>query len=159
VRRIDLSTGETATLVLVEGRGLLTRAPAGDYGGTVVTLPAQTVGSGPGTLRLDVEVPRGYKLNELAPFSMLWQSEGEAVVLDPEVAEQALVAPEFPLSVPVTFAEGETTLRGDLVVYFCAEDAQALCLIEQVRLLVPVSVGPTGTTGVEVSYAIPDPPE
>jgi thiol-disulfide isomerase/thioredoxin/sugar lactone lactonase YvrE len=159
VRRIDLSNGETETLVLIDERGLLTRAPAGDYGGRVVTLPAQAVGSGPGTLRLDVEAPRGYKLNDLAPFSMLWQSEGEVVVMEPEVAEQALIAPEFPLSVPATFAEGETMLRGDLVIYFCAEDAQALCLIEQVRLLVPVSVRPTGATGVDVSYAVPDPPE
>lgn len=159
VRRIDLNSGETTTLVLVDERGLLTRAPAGEFAGSEIALPLQTAGAGPGALLLDVTIPTGYKLNELAPFSMSWQSEGDALILADESAEQAIVAPDFPLEIPVTLQEGETTLRGELVIYFCSEDAQSLCLIEQVRLTVPLTVAGSGSSAVTVSYEVPPPPE
>jgi thiol-disulfide isomerase/thioredoxin len=159
VRRTDLNSGETTTLVLVDDRGLLTRVSAGEFAGSEASLPLQAVGAGPGTLLLDVTVPAGYKLNELAPFAMEWQSEGDAIVVPEDAAEQAIVAPEFPLAIPVTFHKGETTLRGELVIYFCAEEAQALCLIEQVRLTVPVAVAGTPGTTLTVQYEVPSPPD
>ncbi len=137
----------------------MTRQPAGEYGGKVVTLPPQTVGTGEGTVRLDVGLPAGYKLNDLAPFSMAWESNGDAVTLAAADAEQTLTAPEFPLELPATFAAGQSTLTGDLVVYYCGVEAQQLCMIEQVRLVLPVEANASGESTLVVAYELPPPPE
>lgn len=158
IRAVDVESSETRTLVLVDKAGLLTRQPAGEYAGKVVTLAPQTVGIGEGTVSVDVELPDGYKLNDLAPFSMAWQSDGEAVTLAAVDAKQTLTAPDFPLALPATFGEGESTLSGDLVIYYCGVEAQQLCMIEQVRLVLPVTVEPAAGAELEISYQVPEPP-
>lgn len=141
IRVADLSTGEVSTLVLVDGEGLLTRAPAGEeFVGEVIILPPQTVGVGDGSIELNVRLPAGYKVNDLAPFSMHWADEQQLITLDSEYAIQRIAGPQFPLSLPASFSAGETTLTADLVIYYCDVEAQSLCLIEQVRLEVPLTV-------------------
>jgi sugar lactone lactonase YvrE len=157
IRAVDLNTRETQTLVLVDEGGLLTRHPPGEYGGRVITLPPQTVGAGEGTLRLAIELPAGYKVNDLAPFSMDWDGLGDVVTLAAPDVERTITAPAFPLDLSATFAEGETGLTGDLVVYYCEEEAQQLCLIEQVRLTVPVAVEGSGKPLLTVAHVIADP--
>ena len=158
IRAVDLESGETRTLVLIDEGGLLTRQPAGEYEGKVVTLPPQSVAAGEGTVRLDVGLPAGYKLNDLAPFSMAWESDGDAVTLAAADAEQTLTAPRFPLELPATFTAGESTLTGDLVIYYCGVEAQQLCMIEQVRLVLPVEVSVSGEPTLVVAYELPPPP-
>lgn len=160
IRVVDLATRQVSTLVLVDMDGLLTRQPDEEtFVGQVITLEPQTVAAGAGTVQVQVEIPAGYKLNDLAPFSMTWQSEGAAVQFDPAQANQTVVKPHFPLTFPATFTEGQTTLRGDLVIYYCQAEAQALCLIEQVRLFVPVTVAAGGGGGdtLLVTYTIEKP--
>ncbi|MCA9924384.1 MAG: redoxin domain-containing protein, partial [Anaerolineales bacterium] len=68
IRIANLGSGDVSTLVLIDENGLLTRQPEGDvYTGKVVTLDAQTVAVGDGVLQLQVTLPAGYKLNEIAP--------------------------------------------------------------------------------------------
>jgi hypothetical protein len=159
IRVVELATRETTTLVLVDVDGLLTRQPAGAaYSGKVVTLEEIQVAPGEGRVEIDVRLPEGYKLNELAPFSMEWRNEDGRVAFDAGQANQSVVAPELPLSFPATFAEGETTLSGELVIYYCQEEAQALCLIERVRLVAPLVVEAGGETTVALEHTIPPPP-
>lgn len=159
VRVADLATGEVTTLVLVDMDGLLTRVPAGDaYTGKVVTLDRTVVGSGAGTIALAVGVPAGYKINDLAPFSMAWQADGQVISLDTATANQRIVSPTFPLAVPASLSEGETTLTVDLVIYYCEAEAESLCFIEQVRLIVPVAVAGDGPANLQVAYDVPPPP-
>ena len=73
-------------------------------------------------------------------------------------AAQRIVAPEFPLEIPANFSAGETTLTGELVIYYCAEEAESLCLIEQVKLIVPVAVAAGGDANLTVRHEIPPPP-
>lgn len=159
VRVADLATGEVTTLVLVDGDGLLTRLPAGEaYTGKVVTLDRAVAGAGTGMIALAVEVPAGYKINDLAPFSMAWQADGQVISLDTATADQRLVSPTFPLAVPASFSEGETTLTVDLVIYYCEAGAESLCFIEQVRLVVPVAVAGDGPANLRLTYDVPPPP-
>jgi sugar lactone lactonase YvrE len=159
VRLVNVSTGESSTLVLADPQGLLTRQPAGEpYSGKVVTLDEVQVAPGEGAIELRLTLPAGYKLNDRAPFSMEWQSDGEAINFDPGLANQSIVAPQLPISVPATFAAGASSLTGDLVIYYCEQEAQALCLIERVRLTVPVTVEPGGARVLVVEHTIPDPP-
>lgn len=159
IRVADLQTKEVSTLVLVDMEGALTRQPPGEaFQGKTVTLQPQTVAPGAGTLRLDVALPEGYKLNDIAPFSVSWEGNS-GIELNPDDAQLRVVSPPFPLETPATFSEGETSLVADVVIYYCEEEAESLCFIEQVRLLVPVSVTAGGGQTLAVSYTVPEPPD
>ncbi len=75
IRRIDLTTGETSTLVLT-GLDAFTGAGEATYNGPVVTLPAVEAAAGPAELILDVTLPAGYKVNEDASSSLFLFEEG-----------------------------------------------------------------------------------
>ena len=158
VRIADLDTKEVSTLVLVDNQGLLTRQPAGEeYSGKVVTLEPQIVAIGQGTVRLEVSIPQGYKVNEFAPFSMEWMGNGAEIGFDPEEANRRIVEPEFPLSFPAEFNDGDSELTGDLVIYYCDDEAESLCFIERVKITAPLTVEAGGEETVVLSHTIPDP--
>ena len=157
-----LATGEVDTLVLVDMEGFLTRQPAGtDYNGLLSTLPEQAVGAGEGTIRLEVAIPQGYKVNDLAPFSMEWVSDDPAVGINADDSKQTIVEPQFPLSLTANFTPGQAEVTGELVIYYCEAESESLCLIERVRLSVPVTVTDSAGDGEEntvvVTHVIADP--
>lgn len=161
IRVADLATKEVTTLVLVDSEGLLTRQPAGqEYTGKVVTLDEQTVAAGGGTVELNIELPAGYKFNDRAPFAMEWVvGEDGVVTVGAADASRTIVKPHFPLTFPVTLQEGQTNLTGELIIYYCEERSEALCLIERVRLILPVTVAAGGSDSLNFSYTVPLPPE
>ncbi|MFH1104098.1 MAG: thioredoxin-like domain-containing protein [Actinomycetota bacterium] len=154
IRRVDPETGAADTLVLY---GIERFPTASDDGGiTTITLPEATVAPGAGTVTLEVTLPAGHEFNDTAPFSVTWT--GTAGVVDPaEGADLSTAAPQFPLTVPMTFGAGSGTLTGDVTVYFCREGALALCLIDRVRLEIPVSVTPGAAADVPAAYTVPRP--
>lgn len=155
IRVVDLENEEVTTLVLVDTQGLLTRQPAGEeYNGKIVTLEPQTVAAGEGMVRLEVTLPAGYKVNDRAPFSMKWSSEDGLVAFDTAEANRTIAKPTFPLSFPATFSQGQDELTADLVIYYCEAEAQALCFIELVRLVAPLTVAAGGEDTVIVGHAI-----
>ncbi len=154
IRAADLDSNEVSTLVLVDMEGLLTRQPPDtDYNGKTVALEPQSVSPGPGMVELLVAIPEGYKVNDLAPFSMEWTADG-GVTFDPGEANRTIVEPTFPLSFPAEFAEGQSDLTGKLVIYYCEAEAQALCLIERVRVTAPLMIESGGADTALVSHAI-----
>jgi DNA-binding beta-propeller fold protein YncE len=154
IRRVDPATGSATTIVL---HGIERFPAAVDEGGVpTVSLPPATVAAGMGALTLDVNIPAGYVLNDTAPFSVTWN--GVAGVADVQDPSLTAVAPEFPLVFPATFGDGSGTITGDLTVYYCLEGETGLCLIDRVRLEVPVSVGAVTATDIPISYTVPDPP-
>ncbi len=160
VRVADLNSGDVTTLVLVDNKGLLTRQPEGVvYSGKSITLEPQTVATGQGTVQLEISIPDGYKVNEFAPFSMEWNSDGNALSFETAEADQSIVEPVFPLSFAAEFQEGEGELTGDLVIYYCDEDAESLCFIERVRISAPLTVSNDGQDTLVVSHTIPKPSE
>jgi hypothetical protein len=158
IRVADLQTGLVETLVLVDMAGLLTRQPAGaPYTGRTVTLEPQLVAAGPGRIQLSVLAPAGYKLNDLAPFTADWTSTGDQVQIPEEMASQRLIRPDFPLFIEATFQPGSGQITGELVIYYCDDEAQSLCFIDRVRLVVPVTVTNEGATTLMVSHEVPLP--
>jgi thiol-disulfide isomerase/thioredoxin len=159
IRIADLESGEVSTLVLIDSDGLLTRQPPGsEYSGKIVELEPQSAVTGPGTIVLDLLLPAGYKVNDLAPFSMEWSSDGDVISFAAEDADRSIISPVFPIEIPVDFQAGDGSIDGELVIYYCDSDSQSLCLIERVRLSAPLVVSESGESDVVLSYTIPAPP-
>ena len=59
--------------------------------------------------------------------------------------------------VPVTLAEGQATLHGDLNIYYCEAVNVNLCFIERVRINAPVVVGEGDSTTVRLEHTIVPP--
>jgi thiol-disulfide isomerase/thioredoxin len=154
IRIANIVDGIVRTLVLADPQGLLTRAAGDLYAGKTVTLDAQSVTAGAGTLRLQINLPDGYKFNDIAPFLAEFSASGDTN-LAAEMAAVQQVAPSFPLEIPLTLGEGE--LQADLVIYYCEAEAESLCLLEQVRLLLPLTVAESGSSEVALTYAVPLP--
>ena len=160
IRIANLEDKTVSTLVLADPSGLLTRPVAGEeYTGKTIMLEGQTVAPGDGTLRLQIDLPNGYKFNEIAPFLAEFSASGVTTINGDSVIVQ-LVAPSFPQQIPVGFSagEGEGKLQADLVIYYCEAEAESLCLIEQVRLVLPIEVADDGENVAEMIYAVPLPP-
>jgi DNA-binding beta-propeller fold protein YncE len=154
IRRVDAATGEAETLVLYG----IERFPYTGSDGGPATFEIGAVAAGPGAGRvvLDLMLPAGYKLNDIAPLTIAWSVEGDAADFG-DHALVSIVEPGLPLEIPVTWSTGEATLRGELTVYYCTEESSELCLVHQVVLEVPVVVAPGGPEAVLVAYRVPDP--
>ena len=143
VRVLDLREGRLSTLSLRDPTGILARAADdGPFLGERVRMPDATVAPGPGSLDLVVELPSGYVRNDLAPLSVRIRTSGDAVHVAPGDAEREVEDAAFPfeLAVPATFTPGTATVEADLTTYYCREGAEALCLIDRVRIETEVTV-------------------
>ena len=139
IRILDIDTGETSTLVL---RGIEQYLPSADddaYAGRIVPFDQVTVGAGGGSVTLDVTIPAGYKVNPDAPSSFEWSDSAGAATID---GSGVRIDPAFPIVFDATFIEGSTTLIGDVSVVYCDAETEAICLFEQVRVEVPLTVVP-----------------
>jgi sugar lactone lactonase YvrE len=155
IRVADIETKVVTTLVLVDLEGLLTRRPTDSaYTGKTVTLEPQTVGAGEGTIQLAVTLPDGYKVNDLAPFSIEWSNGAESLVQFSDEANLTMVEPQFPLSFPASFTAGESEITAELVIYYCEAEAESLCFIERVQITIPLIVSGSGSDTLVVPYAI-----
>jgi thiol-disulfide isomerase/thioredoxin len=148
VRIIDVKTRRVDTLKLAAMEKLLPRAKAKRFAGEIVEIPTQSVEPGAASLTLQLELPRGYKLNPLAPSAV-------AVTTQPGAPEQVLRNPKLPLTVPVTITEGENALRADFTVYYCEAEKETLCYFKEVRLNIPVSAKKgSGTSKLSAAYKL-----
>ena len=150
VRVADQTTGGTTTLVLTGLERYV--IDTGDFLGRTVTLDQVDVAPGSGNLVLDVALPSGYKVNPLAPSRFEWAVEGGIADLSPD-ATGSIVNPSFPMNISATFNSGTGSITGDLYVVYCEAEQESICLIEQARVVVPVTVGSGGST-VPIRYAV-----
>ncbi len=138
IRVLDLQTATLGTLAVAE---------AESFRGQVITLPAQHVLAGEGTIDVSVAVPPGFKQNRAAPFFIGVRATDAQVAAVPAMfASRNITNPTFPLRVPVKFAPGKTTVTVDLVVYYCQNGQESECQARQVRVVMPLEAGSIGTT-------------
>jgi DNA-binding beta-propeller fold protein YncE len=155
VRVIDLEAETVSTVDFGEATALLmpeeTSSSEGDLGevtinsdpfslgSNVVELSEQTVAAGEGEIVLDIQMPEGYKLNELAPFTAN-NTANSAINLPEGSASYQELVPTLPVRLPVTFTEGQDMLTSDLSIYWCEAINETLCFVERVTITVPVTV-------------------
>lgn len=154
IRVVDLATGATSTLVL-EGIEAFEPPPGSeDYRGTVITLDPATASPGRGALILDISLPEGYAVNADAPSS-LTLSPTTVVALDTAAGGDTadLTGTELPVGIPVVYtASGDLT--ADLTLVYCEAETPELCLIEQVRFEIPLTVEPRGAKRIALTYEV-----
>lgn len=150
IRIYDFATDRLTTLIPKSAEKLSPRPKAASrYAGQIVSVPEQHVHKGKGAIRLDLNLPRGYKWNTMAPFYVgLFPSDGGVVIVPDSLAERNLENPTFPLEIPASFRTGKTNLGVDLVVYYCEAKTENVCLVKQLRVVVPVSVEEEGNGSV-----------
>lgn len=164
IRVIDIAAGTVNTINFpnpeaLQIEGTVTVVGGNAAAGERLAVDAQTVKAGSGEISLNVTLPEGYKLNGLAPFSAEWSSDGEAVSFAEGDAVQSIIAPELPLVVPVTLAEGEATVTGDLTIYYCEAVNESLCFIDRVTVSIPVTVAEDAATTSLTAERVIVPPE
>jgi len=111
----------------------------------VVPLAPVRIAPGRGEVRLSVRFPEGYAPNAEAPSDVKVRSSG-AVSL-PGASTFHAADPHFPMSFPALFADGRGEVTVDLSLVYCQDQKASMCYIKQVRLVVPVTVGPSAPSG------------
>ena len=157
IRRIDLTTGETSTLVLT-GLDAFTGAGEATYNGPVATLPTVEAAAGPAELVLDVTLPAGYKVNEDASSSLFLFEEG-GIASFPNGDRIDLTGTKFPVPIGMTLTAGTGSIVADLTLVWCRVDAEGLCFFERLRYVVPAQVrasGPAATIELPLTLEAPE---
>jgi len=159
VRVVDLASGRTGTLNL---RGL--RPPAASAKRLAANAAAATPAPNAediklapqrlfrareatgNTLVIEVALPVGYHLNELAPQSLLAtiESGAERVAFAGNRRKLTRTAKDLltlPVRLPLqTFAEGRAELRLEFTLYYCREDNTGECRIKTLIWRVPLTI-------------------
>lgn len=78
-------------------------------------------------IRVQLTLPDGYKLNNLATSLAEWNIEAESISAEVEI--------------PVTLNAGEGRLYGLLTIYFCEAINESLCFVDEFSVGVLVRVG------------------
>lgn len=160
VRIVDLAAQTVSTITFPNPEALQIGnrvTVIGGRRGEEITLQSQAVAAGSGEIVLNITLPEGYKLNPNIDLIAEWSAEGEALTIADSDRVISLSAPEMPLRVPVTMAEGEATLTGDLTIYYCEAVDESLCFIDQARVIVPVTVSAEGTAKITIERVIVPP--
>ena len=118
-----------------------------------IDLGPAVVGAGAGKIVLDVELPPEHKLSDLANSAIRWQVVGDVVVLPGEAGDPVAID-ALPQEIEVTFRAGTGELTGDLFLGYCKQGQEGICLLERVRLRVPVTVDQDGEPVLRVTHRV-----
>ena len=159
IRTIDLKTLQVATLTIAGLTPPQLPAAASRHAEVVERLPPALVRAVDGELRLRVELqlPEGYKINALAPLEYrLENAEGEdsvaAQIVDrdgfgkPVRIDPPAAAFEIPLR--TKGASGRDVVEVLVDYYYCREGAEGLCKVGSAAWIVPVELSATAETSV-----------
>ncbi len=153
IRTVNLETDTVSTLVLYGSEEFAPPPSDSDYPGKIIDLPELTVASGLGVIRLDIELPEDYKVNEEAPSSVTFSVSG-AVAEFAAGLDQSLTGAALPVTLDVAFVSGSGTVTADVTLLYCRNDSEGLCIIEQVRFNQPVSVATAGAAEVVLPHTV-----
>jgi hypothetical protein len=155
VRVADLKTKKVSTLPLRGIEKLPARMPAEKFPGELITLEAQAVQPGTGTLTLSLQLPEGYKLNDQAPTQVILSATGAAARFDDGRMEKTIRNPPFPLSIPIKLGEGEMEIKAVLVLYYCEVKKESLCYFKVAEVRVPIKAqAGAQSSEIKVTYTL-----
>jgi DNA-binding beta-propeller fold protein YncE len=162
IRTIDLDNGNRVATLSISG--LETPAlPEADTtpkfpGADQMALKAVRVKPVGGKLRLQVQLtlPEGYKINDLAPLRYLVEASGTQGPVERETLGKLVDVPQraatFDIELPLGGATGAEKLQVSLAYYYCQEGAEGVCKAGSVVWSVPLEVTSDAT---EAHVALP----
>ncbi|MEX2391390.1 MAG: thioredoxin-like domain-containing protein [Dehalococcoidia bacterium] len=153
IRVIGISSGVVSTVKLSN----LGVAVSGAQGRTIkVSLPAQQVSADTDTVRIRLSAPAGYHLNDLVE-SRLVLSTSNVDAFSPEDAAVSFQVSDsaVDLSITAEAAAGQAILSAVGEVYYCRVSEEAVCLIDDVDLALPLTISATGEPEVLIEYELP----
>ena len=156
IRLMDLRTNAVSTLELTN----LAVAARGVEGRTLkVSLPGQTVSPGTSTLRIRLATPEHFYLNSLVRSELtLTSSNAPVLELGEETIGWTTDDPFVELLVSVSVNDGDAVLTAQGQVYYCRKGDEAICLIENVDIALPLTVeAGAASSQVVLDYALPGP--
>lgn len=162
IRVIDLDANVMETIAFPNPEALqiaeqLTVVGGNSANDDLVSLDSQSLMAGDGEIVLVFTMPDGYKINDLAPSAVEWSVSGDGISLADDTQEVTIE--ELELRVPVTLAEGEGTLHGEVTLFYCEAINESLCFIDEFSVEAPVSVDAAGENSaitVERTIVVPD---
>lgn len=125
----------------------------GDFTGMIVHLNSSSVAPGSSKIVLNIHLPNGYKFNDIAPFAMHVNPSG-VVTVAPADNDLSIVLPTMPVAMPVTFHQGQETLKIDVNVFYCEAVNESRCYPVQLRLELPLTVSAGNRPELAVDYLI-----
>lgn len=100
------------------------------------------------TLQVSLDLPEGWKINELAPAAYWLEAGGDSGPIDREqIGRRKLEKPAstFTVTVPVQ-ATGKDTLRVAMNYYYCQNGGGGLCKVGSVQWTLPLEISDKGDT-------------
>ncbi len=150
IRVVDSVTGATSTWVITGVEAVEPAVDSADFSGVLRQLEPQQLSRGPANLVLDVRLPAGYKVNPLAPSTFTWSGDGVAI---PDGERGTVLEPEFPMTVDLEVL-GSGSIVGDISLVYCEADLESICLVERLRIIVPVVAVESGSSEVRVEHQV-----
>jgi thiol-disulfide isomerase/thioredoxin len=140
IRRIELANGKVSTLEL-KGLETLTKHTMRKFRGRTVDATKQVVSPGAGSISLSFALPAGYKYNQGAPFYIAYRtSDTKVIKITAKETAQNFTEPKFPFEIPIEAINGVGTATIDAVIYFCNDEKDKVCLVDSVRVNLPLEV-------------------
>lgn len=144
IRVADLETREVTTLIK-SNMERLTEQQAHIADREAMELPLQQIKTGTSTVRFDLKLGPGLKLNDLATSTITWQL-GDGTPQRREVKG-------FPLEISLGDIAANTTLRADYSIYYCTNDNRGLCYFGEGSLLLPIEVSTDGDSSAKITIS------
>jgi hypothetical protein len=161
IRTIDLKNGNRVATLNIDGLNPPSppkpepSKPSFD-GATVVKIDAASVrpvknAAGNDVVRLSVrlDLPAGWKVNELAPTSYYVEATTPAGPLDRSAIGKLVTlekpAAQFDIDLPLAAATGDDPVKVLVTHYYCQQGAGGLCKIANLAFDVPVRLAPDAT--------------
>jgi len=149
LRVYDPATQSLSTLKLTN-LDRLTRKTNPQFKGKEIKVAEQAITSGPGTVDITVELPKGTKFNPEAPFAVTAVSDNPEAV---GVGAVNLTKAAHNLSIPITAKSGQATITVELSLNYCSVGNSGLCYFKEIRAVVPVRVDGAGKMSAIVTVA------
>ena len=159
IRIIDLEAGTVETIAFPNPEALVIDPEAVTVlGGNssmdeVVALELQNVAAGDGEITLVLELPDGFKINELIDSTLTIDGNEDVATIDP----LNHVISEKTLSIPVTFESGEGDVNLAMTLFYCRDTEDSLCFINETSFQVPISITDDGESSIQIDYEVTPP--
>lgn len=150
IRTVDLNAGGRVATLAIAGLEPPRLEPAPTKPALpdprYVRLAANEIKAVEGELRLNVELtlPEGYKLNEMAPTQYWIETDEPTGLVEPAALDRPVkLAPasaEFTISLPLAKPQGAETLKICFVYYYCEAGDSGACKAGSVVWIAPIRV-------------------